>query len=83
MLDEHGLGLLHALAVLHSMRTRRWATMQSIADDTRNGSMPMSIEAPECAGRVVRVQRREHEVAGQRRLDRDVRASRGRGSRRP
>ena len=47
--------------------------MQSIAEETRNGSIPMSISRPSALGGVARVQGGEHEVAGQRRLDGDVR----------
>ena len=39
----------------------------------RNGCTPMSIETRDGAGRVVRVQRAEDEVAGERGVDRDVR----------
>ena len=61
-----------ACSACRACRTSRWATMQSTAEDTRNGSMPMSIRRLERAGGVAGVQRREHEVAGERGLDRDV-----------
>ena len=42
------------------------------AVETRNGLTPMSIRRVSADGRVVRVERREDEVAGERRLDRDL-----------
>ena len=55
----------------HSLRARRWATMQSRALPTRNGSTPISISRLGVAGGVVGVQGGEHQVPGQGGLDGD------------
>ena len=54
------------------VRTSRWAITPSTVLATRNGSTPMSISRVNGAGRVVGVQRAEHQVAGERRLDGDL-----------
>ena len=65
--------IVRRLQCWQSVRARRWATTQSIAEATRNGSTPISIRRVIARRRVVGVQRGEHEVAGERRLDRDLR----------
>jgi hypothetical protein len=55
------------------VRTRRCATIASIVAVSRNGSSPRSSETRMTTRRIVGVQRREHEVARQRRLHRDLR----------
>ncbi len=65
--------IVRRLQLGHSMRARRWATTQSSAEATRNGSTPISISLRDRRRRVVGVQRGEHQVPGQRRLDRDLR----------
>ena len=56
-----------------SLRARRWATTQSTAEAVRKVSIPISLRRGDRARGVVGVQRGEHHVAGQRRLDRDPR----------
>ena len=56
-----------------SLRTRRWARIRFTAAVTRNGSTPMFSRRRDRAGRVVGVQGGEHQVAGERRLDADLR----------
>ena len=56
-----------------SLRARRCASTAETADAVRNGSTPISFSRVSVLGRVVRVQRREHEVARERGLDRDLR----------
>ena len=53
-----------------SDRTSRWAITASTVLATRNGSTPMSTKPRVGAGGVVGVQRAEHQVAGERGLDR-------------
>ena len=52
-------------------RTSRWARIRFVAEATRNGSIPMSIEPVQGRGRVVGVHGGEDEVAGEGGLDRD------------
>ena len=61
-----------ALHSAHSRRTRRCATIRRSDEATMNGSRSMLSEPQHGAWRVVGVQRRQHQVAGQRRLERDV-----------
>ena len=62
-----------SLQFVQMRRTRRWAQIRLTELATRNGSMPMFIRRVIVLGRVVGVQRREHQVAGERGLDRDLR----------
>ena len=55
-----------------SRRTSRCADDAVIDVATRKGSTPMSIRRVSADGRVVGVQRAEHQVAGQRGLDGDL-----------
>ena len=64
-------------------RTSRCATTPASIGASRNALDPHVDQPGDRADRVVGVQRREHEVAGQRRLRRRSPRSRGRGSRRP
>src|SRR5216117_29872 len=56
----------------HTVRTSRWARIPSTVAATRYGSMPMSTMRVTPAGASF-VWRVEHQVAGQGRLDRDLR----------
>jgi hypothetical protein len=57
---------------VQSLRARRCASTADTAEPVRNGSTPISFRRVIAPGRVVRVQRREHEVAGEGGLDRDL-----------
>jgi hypothetical protein len=65
-------GVYWLLHFWHSGGTRRWATMPSSVAVTRNGSRPEVEQAGDRDGGVVRVQRAEDQVAGQRRLHGDL-----------
>jgi hypothetical protein len=63
---------MSALQSTHTLRARRWARTRFTLAVMRNGSTPMLSRREMVARRVVRVQRREHEVARERGLDRDL-----------
>ncbi len=65
--------IVRFLQLAHSMRASRCATTHSSAEATRNGSIPISIRRVIADGGVVGVQRGEHQVPGERGLDRDLR----------
>ena len=58
---------------LQMVRTSRWPSTASSVEAIRNGSTPMSIRRVTAPGGVVGVQGGEHQVAGQRGLDGDLR----------
>ena len=57
----------------HSLRPSRCAVIRITDEAMLNGATPMLSSRVSVVGRVVGVQRRQHEVARLRRLDRDVR----------
>ena len=68
---------------LHSRRTRRCASTASSESAKLNGSMPMSSSRVTVSGALLVCSVRQHQVAGERGLDRRSARSRCRGSRRP
>ena len=73
LVKTSGSGTNSSLQFGQTRRTRRCAQVRMHDDAMRNGSMPMSSRRADGAGGVVRVQRGEHLVTGERGLHGDVR----------